>query len=537
MSCNSFSPVLLRAILIIMLCAVASSNGIYMSLNSSNQYVGSSSTYSISFNRSLNTLGQPITQSALDSNYLIAVIFDSSYNISSSIAITPNTYTLNANSYTATLTLTAPLTSISVSSILNPLPSQTPLKITLNFYNLSTPTVIVDTCSATLSFQSLSLSSSAVSYAFTPGNVSTQSNLTVSFIPFIWKSSQMAVKLNFLTYWARNMLNVSANQVLSSMSYCAPACTISNMGSFFLIQFNAITLTGTTISLTIYNILSPATLEPADTITITIIENTYSTAVQTGTVAIAASAPNNLQVLTATTASTIGTAVTLSLSITSQDLFSSADSIIIVMSTSVAMASAVAIANILVASNDVSVQQNSIITLSNFILVTNIPGQFSGTITITNISFQSSIKPVTGSKISLYRNGYLYDQSLFSFSVNQAVIKNISLTLSSYQANANANLTVSVSLTYGVITTDILFVNVDQAITVYTCSVISCATCSCIATFANPSLGVFSSLLKITNFAPSALTSDIIVSLAIKNPISSNYLLYFATTDAYNYTK
>lgn len=395
----------------------------------------------------------------------------------------------------------------------------------------------MDTCSATLTFQSLSLASSSISYSFSPGNVSTQSNLTLTFIPFIWKSSLMAIKLNFLSYWARNMLNVSANQVLSSMSYCAPACTISNMGSFFLIQFNAITLTGNTISLTIYNILSPATLEPADTITITIIEKTYSTAVQTGSVSISAATPNNLQVLAPSTTSTIGSSVSLSLTITSQDLFSSSDSIIIVMNTPVAMASSVTIGNILVASNDVSVQQNSIITISNFILVTNIPGQFSGSITITNISSQPSIKPVTGNKISFYRNGYLYDQSIFSFTVNQASMKNISITLSSYQANANSNITISLSLTYGVVSSDILFASIDQAISVYSCSVISCPTCTCLTTTANPSQGVFSNLLKITNFAPSVLTSDIIISLSIKNPISSNYALYFTTTDSSNYTK
>lgn len=379
--------------------------------------------------------------------------------------------------------------------MVNPLPSQTPLKITLNFYNQSSPTVIVDTCSATLTFQSLSLASSGISYSFSPGNVSTQSNLTLTFIPFIWKPSLMAIKLNFLTYWTRNMLNVSANQVLGSMSYCDPACSISNMGSFFLIQFNTITLAGNAISLIIYNILSPATLEPADTLTITIIENTYSTAVQTGSLSISAATPNNLQVLTPSTNSTIGTSVSLTLTITSQDLFSSADSIIIVMNTPVAMASSVTINNILVVSNDVSVQQNSIITLSNFILVTNIPGQFSGSITITNISAQPSIKPVTANKISFYRSGYLYDQSFFSFAVNEAVMKNVSISLSSYQANANCNMTVSISLTYGVLSSDLLFGSIDQAITVYSCSVISCPTCTCLTTPANQSLAVFSNLL------------------------------------------
>jgi hypothetical protein len=529
---------MIKLFLMVNLFALASPNGIYMTLNSSSQYVGSTSNYSISFNRSLNSLGQQITQSTLDSNYLIAIIFDSSYSLSSSISIIPNTYTVNVNSFTATLTLSSAINSITISSIINPLPSLTPLKITLNFYNSSSPSVVVDTCSATLTFQPLTLSSSATSYQFTPGNVSTQSNLTINFIPFIWSSSAMTLKLNFLTYWTRNMLNVSSNQVLNSMSYCQPICTISNMGSFFLVQFHSLSLTGSNISVIIYNILSPATLEPADIITLTIIETTYSSVVQSGNINIAASSTNNFQVITASTNSTIGTSVTLTVTITSQDLFSSSDSIIIVMNTPVAMASQVSIANILVASNDVSVQQNSIITMSNFILVTNIPGQFSGSITITNISTQASIKPVNNNKISLYRNGYLYDQSFFSFSVNQASISSINLTLASNQANVNTNLTISMGFTYGLAFSDFLYINIDQAVTVYTCNVISCANCSCQIVFSNPSIGIFSNQLKITNFGSlSTMTSSLIIILAIKNPISSNYVLYFTTTDASNYTK
>jgi hypothetical protein len=164
-----------------------------MTLSSSNQYVGSTSNYSIAFNRSLNTLGQSISQSALESSYQIAIIFDSSYNISSSISISPSNYSLNVNSQTATLFLSQSINSISISSITNPYPSQTPLKITLNFYNSSSPSVVVDTCYSTLSFQALALASSAISYQFTPGNVSTQSNLSLKFVPFTWSSSKMAL--------------------------------------------------------------------------------------------------------------------------------------------------------------------------------------------------------------------------------------------------------------------------------------------------------------------------------------------------------
>lgn len=79
------------------------------------------------------------------------------------------------------------------------------------------------------------------------------------------------------------------------------------------------------------------------------------------------------------------------------------------MATNVSMASQVTINNILVSSADRSIQQNSMITFSNFVLVTSSPGQFSGSITIPNISLQDSIKPVNNNKISFYRFGYLYD--------------------------------------------------------------------------------------------------------------------------------
>lgn len=207
------------------------------------------------------------------------------------------------------------------------------------------------------------------------------------------------------------MLNVSSNQVLNTMTFCIPTCAITNMGNFYLLTFQALTLNSSSITFTIYNILSPATLELADTISISVVENTYGTDFQSGELAVSAGFTNNLQVLTTTSTSLVGSQMTVNLALATQDLFSSSDSIIVVLNTSVSMASQVTVTNILVASSSYSVQQNSIITISSFVLVTNIPGQFSGSITISNISAQQSVKPVTGNKISFYRNGYLYDQS------------------------------------------------------------------------------------------------------------------------------
>jgi hypothetical protein len=130
---------------------------------------------------------------------------------------------------------------------------------------------------------------------------------------------------------------------------------------------------------------------------------------QSGTFKVSSVLPNNLQIISASTSSVVGESVAITISLTTQDLFSASDSIIIVLATNISMAGQVTINNILVSSCDISIQQNSIITFSNFILVTSSPGQFSGSLTITNISSQDSIKPVAGNKISFYRFGYLYD--------------------------------------------------------------------------------------------------------------------------------
>lgn len=231
-----------------------------MTAASSNQSVGSQSNYTIFFNKSQNALGQSIASSSLESSYIIAILFDSSYTLTSSASVSVGTFTINQTAPSITVNLTQQISQFVITSITNPIVSQTSLRITLNFYNGSSPLTVIDTCSATITFIPLTLASSSVGYEFHPGSVSTTSNLSISLIPYQWSSSKMALKLNFLTYWQRNLLNVSSNQVLSSMSYCQPTCTITNMGSFYIVQFNTLSLISSSISITILNILSPPSL-------------------------------------------------------------------------------------------------------------------------------------------------------------------------------------------------------------------------------------------------------------------------------------
>lgn len=258
------------------------------------------------------------------------------------------------------------------------------------------------------------------------------------------------------------MLNVSANQVLSSMSYCSPACSIQSLGGFFVVTLSSIALTNGSLSLNIFNILAPATLEAADTISISIVENAYDSNVQTGTLAVSAKYPNNLQILNPVTSNQVGQTVVLAINIVSQDLFSSSDTIVITFNTSLSMAAQVTINNPLVSAFTARVQQNYMVTLSAFTLVTSIPSQFSGTITISNITSQPSTQPVTANTISFFRNGALYDQSQFSFQVSPAALSSLSLSLSNSNANAVANLTVSAGLSVGVVQSDMVYLRIPQ---------------------------------------------------------------------------
>ena len=512
-----------------------------MSLATTNSSVAVSSVFTISFNRSQNALGQVITPSPLATNYIMQMTFSSAYGINSNISSIPTYASINTTTHTLAFSLSAPLNTIVVSGIANPLSSQTALPITLYFYNASNPSVQIDTCSASLTFQALSFSSSAFSYVLSPGNVSSTSNLTLTVTPFGWDSTKMVLHLSMATYWSRNMLNVTANEVLSSLTYCSPACVVQSRGGFFVLEFSGLVQVGSTLTLTVYNILSPATLETVDSLSVSIVESTYNSNVQTGSFSITAIHPNQLQILAPATANQVGQQVTLSLSMLSQDLFASTDSIILTLNTSISMAGSVSITNPLVVTYNSQIQQNFKVVLTSFNLVTSIPSQFSGSVVLNNISAQNSVRPITGNAIGFYRNGALYDYSTFSFAVSPASMGSFTLSLSSNKANELSNLTTAISLTVGVNQTDVLYLRVDQAITVNNCSVLTCPSCSCTITAANANQGILYSSVKVTSFpvvgSGTVLTTSVGVMLSVRNPIASGYIIEAATTDSSNYTK
>ena len=230
-----------------------------MSLTTSNSSVAAPSTYTLSFNRSLNALAQPIPASPLSTDHILTLTFNAAY-ILTNVSTVPSYSSINASARTLTFSLSTTINNIVNSNIANPYASLTPLCIFLAFSNSSNPSQQIDTSSASLSFQSLGFSSSAFSYNLVPGNVSSASNLTLSVTPFVWDGTKMVLSLSMPTYWSRNMLNVTANQVVSSLTYCSPSCLLQSRGGFFVLEWTGLTLAGQAITVSIFNILSPATL-------------------------------------------------------------------------------------------------------------------------------------------------------------------------------------------------------------------------------------------------------------------------------------
>lgn len=199
------------------------------------------------------------------------------------------------------------------------------------------------------------------------------------------------------------------------------------------------------------------------------------------------------------------------------------------------MSAQITISNPLVSSFAAQVQQNYLVTISGFSLVTTIPSQFSGSVVVTQLAAQSSSQPVAGSSITFYRNGAIYDQSYFQFSVAAGALS-VSAALASSSANAATTLTLTLTLNAVVGPTDSLFAFFDQAITLYNCTVAGCTGCQCTTAAANPASGQVSGKVTVSSF-PSAGLSNLILLVGVKNPIASGYILTLSTVNANSFTK
>ena len=91
----------------------------------------------------------------------------------------------------------------------------------------------------------------------------------------------------------------------------------------------------------------------------------------------------------------------------------------------------------------------------------------------------------------------------------------------------------------GVRQSDSLYCNIDQEISVSSCNALTCSSCICTITQANPSQGLFYNSLRISNFGASSTdaTMSIVILIAVRNPINSTYTVFFTTVDSQNFTK
>jgi hypothetical protein len=114
----------------------------------------------------------------------------------------------------------------------------------------------------------------------------------------------------------------------------------------------------------------------------------------------------------------------------------------------------------------IRISQNSV-TISNFSMLTSTPNKLSASLSISMINPQTSIKSVQSNKVSIFRNGYLYNEAYFSFQVSAASIASISMSLLSNNANANTTLTCQLTFTYQILAADKLLISVPEDIFIY----------------------------------------------------------------------
>jgi len=100
-----------------------------------------------------------------------------------------------------------------------------------------------------------------------------------------------------------------------------------------------------------------------------------------------------------------------------------------------------------------------------------------------------------------------------------------------------SNMSMTIDFSVGLIQTDQMYVKIDSKIALTSCSIISCSLCICNIIMGDPNIGIFYNTLKISNFVSISTIMNMLIVLRIKNPISSNYVISFASTDSDNFTK
>lgn len=320
-------------------------NNVLLTLTTTDATVGAMANLTAVVDRSTSINGTSITPANINTTkYQIIISFDSSYRIidgTTTLAGITNYTLYPANStivlYYDTALYPKNLVTISVLNLRNPYISANYLSTYLTINNEFGTNF--DNTYTTLMYNFAPLALPDVVWSFTPPNVSTIANMSISIRSTLLSPSDgMYVEISFRKYWTRSLSNTTSTTIFSSTSSCVPLCTFNMQTSATVLSFTntslalAYSASTKTLTLGMSDMRTPPTLELADQVQIVIRESARNTIVQRiDNLYVGALAANSFDYITPTTTNTIAEPLTLTISLFSRNIFGPNDTLIIVL--------------------------------------------------------------------------------------------------------------------------------------------------------------------------------------------------------------
>lgn len=251
----------------------------------------------------------------------------SGFNLS--LASCPSNQTCSIVGTTVSITglfnLNAGLTSLQLvlNNIINPPYSNTQINISTA---ISSGGAVVDQASTSTSFTPSTFTSIVATFA--PGNVTYNSNLTLTLIPSIMMGDGSRVNITIPRYWKNSKKNTSSN--IPAGVTCSVGCNLTSMVSSFVVTLNNISApSGSTITFIIGGVVSPPTTENADTLSL-ISYDTNGYQLDLGTTMVAATLPNYFS-LSTLEAGPLNKPYNLTFKLQTTNIFATNDTVTIVL--------------------------------------------------------------------------------------------------------------------------------------------------------------------------------------------------------------
>jgi hypothetical protein len=316
---------------VIVLCFVillqpTENNVITMSLSCTSHIINTTANYTLSLQRTLDSNGNTIQPSTLTSDAIITVYL-SGFNLTQTSCPVNQTCIISGSTVniTGVFKLNINITSLALvlNNIGNPLTSNTQIPVSAAIVSAG---VIVDSGSTSVTL--LPSAFLSLQAAFAPGNVSSNSNLTLTIVPSVTLSASTHINATIPRYWKNSKKNSSTN--IPSGVTCTPSCNLTALVSSYVVTFSSIAVqSGSSISLMVVGVVSCPTTEGADSIALVSYDSSNSQ-LDLGTTTIASTLPNYFP-LTNVSAGTIAQQYNLSFTFLTANIFASNDTITIVL--------------------------------------------------------------------------------------------------------------------------------------------------------------------------------------------------------------